>query len=278
MQLPPDATGTVARTTSTTYRNDEYRPYLPKQDPYQINRLVGFHEYSQALEILDALVRMASPEELAVIDDLVKSEAEFTVYTNLARRLDQGRSALAEAPQQAGDDFARRGIRWVTALARVELAAMIAGYTEHPQPFAAVAGTGYDAVEYRALIIDGAKMHFWSLNSDPAMEPLFRNFQPNSKTLAYVRRLNVANSFVLAAALAGGFQPNSPQFAEWFQYNQHLSKARAALHAQIEIFLATVSSRQKSVANSSKQVDLLEMCRSGACRKFADVPDLNKNP
>lgn len=269
MQLPPDATGTVATTTTSHYRNDEYRPYLPKQDPYLVNRLVGFHEYSQALQLLDALYQSATSAELDVIDEIVKAEPEFTVYTNLSRRVDLGRTTLVEKPERAGDDFARRGIRWVTALARVELAAMLAGYTEHPQPCAAMAGPGYDVEQYRELIVDGAKMHFWSWTNDPGVEGIFRQFQPGSRTLAYLRRLNVANAFVLAAAMAGGFAPNSPQTIELFGYGERLGKARAVIRGQIETYLATVSSNSRSFTGSTSQVELLEMCRSGACRQFS---------
>ena len=39
---------------------------------------------------------------------------------------------------------------------------MLAGFTDHPTPFAAVAGKGYDLAEYKEMLINGAKLHFWA--------------------------------------------------------------------------------------------------------------------
>lgn len=266
-------TGTVARDTTTTYRQDEFRPYLPKEDPYQVNRLVGFYEYSQALQHLDGLARSATATELDAIDTIVKSEPEFTVFTNLARRLEQGRSTLFEQPEQAGDDFSRRGIRWVTALARVELGAMLAGYTEHPNPFAAVAGAGYDAAEFRELILDGAKMHYWSLSGDAEMKRVFDRFAPDSRTLAYIRRLNVGNAFVSAAGVVGNFGLDTPQAAELTKYHRSIGDYRAGLQAQIAIYLTAVQRQTSSRTSGPGTPRVLEMCQRGICRQFGDNPN-----
>ena len=106
---------------------------MPSDDPNLIYRLVGYLEYAKALENFDKLAAMAKYEEMNAIDEIIKSEPEFTIYTNLSRALEQGRSSLGEKPNGPSDDFARKGFRWITALARVELGAMLAGFTEHRQ-------------------------------------------------------------------------------------------------------------------------------------------------
>ena len=55
MSLPPGTTGTVVdtKTTTNTTTTQYAQAYLPKDDPYLINRLVGFLEYSKALEAFD---------------------------------------------------------------------------------------------------------------------------------------------------------------------------------------------------------------------------------
>jgi len=91
--LPPGTTGTAVntQTTTNTTTTNYAQAYLPKDDPYLINRLVGFLEYSKALEAFDQLAALATSEEMSAIDDIIKSEPEFTVYTNLSRRAEQGR-------------------------------------------------------------------------------------------------------------------------------------------------------------------------------------------
>jgi len=265
--LPSSTTGTVATKLTVTNEYATTRNYLPKQDPYLVYRLVGFTEYTRALQLLDALVYQATKEELVAFDELVKAEPEFTVYTNLSRQLDQGQSRLVIQGQSASDDFARRGLCWVTALARVELGAMLAGFTDHPQPFVAVAGTGYDLQQYQELLLEGAKTHFWSFTRDPHLATLFKSFEPSTMTLAYVRRLNVANAFVAATIVIGGISPDSPAFAELSEYGGQLRAIRQKLQLQIQAYLA-----QKTTFKSGSRGDikssLVELCNSGICRQL----------
>jgi hypothetical protein len=268
--LPPGTTGTVVenKTTTTTSTTTLAKAYLPDDDPYLINRLVGFLEYTKALESFDALAELANYEEMKAIDEIIKSEPEFTVYTNLSRRLEQGRSSLAETPNGPNDDFARKGFNWITALARVEVGAMLAGFTNHPTPFAAVAGKGYDLVEYKEMLLDGAKLHFWALTNDPDFLELSKGFKPNGMTITYVRRLNVATAFVYAAGGLNGLDLSPQQRNEILAYAKNLDAARKGLHTAIQAFLSLVASKTNSTSSSKSSERIAEFCNNGICRPW----------
>ena len=270
MDLPPGTTGTVvdSETTTTTSSTTLTKAYLPNDDPYLVNRLVGFLEYAKALESFDELAALAKYDEMKAIDEILKSEPEFTVYTNLSRRLEQGRSSLAETPRGPSDDFARQGFNWVTALARVEVGAMLAGFTDHPTPFAAVAGKGYDIAEYKEMLIDGAKLHFWALTNDPDFAELGRGFKPNGAMLTYVRRLNVATAFVYAAGGLTGLELSPRQQNEVVAYAKNLDGARASLKNAIQAYLSLVDSKTNTSSSTRGSSQIAEFCNNGICRPF----------
>jgi hypothetical protein len=205
---------------------------------------------------------------MSAIDEIIKSEPEFTIFTNLARRIEQGRSSLAEKPNGPNDDFSRRGFRWVTALARVEVGAMLAGFTDHPNPFGAVMGKGYDIVEFKEMLIDGAKIHFWALANDPDFAEAIKTFKPNGQTLTYVRRLNVATAFVYAAAGLTGLDLSPPQKDEVATYVKNLDDARSAFQSAIQVFLSTVFSKTNTTSNTTSNTQFVEFCNNQACRPF----------
>ncbi|HUG89859.1 MAG TPA: hypothetical protein VML55_03435, partial [Planctomycetaceae bacterium] len=136
----------------------QYSAWVPPQDPRLIFRLVGFIEYGAAVELLERFVSTASREELELADELVRERPEFAVYTNLSRHI-EGATFLREQPRHARDDFCRRGLDWVLGLARVEVGALLAGFTSHPRPFGAVAPQTYGVEAYRELLVDGLRTH-----------------------------------------------------------------------------------------------------------------------
>ena len=119
------------------------------KDSAEINRFLGFLEYQQALDRLDTLARTCTPNELAGFDSIVRQRPEFAVYSNLARDLPLGNTTLQIEPKRTGDDFKRHGLRWMMALARVELGAMLAVQTELPDPFWSLVRTDYDREVFR---------------------------------------------------------------------------------------------------------------------------------
>ena len=162
----------------------------------------------------------------------------------------------------------------MTALARVELGAMLAGFTEHPNPFAAVMGKGYDIVEFKEMLIDGAKIHFWALVNDPDFAEATKTFKPNGQTLTYVRRLNVATAFVYSAGGLTGLELNPLQKEEVATYAKNLDDARSSFQAAIQLYLTTVFSQTNTKSNSTNQRANLS---SSAITEFA-VPSAMAGP
>ena len=133
---------------------------LSPSDSNQVTRLVGFMEYGNALANLDKLLKLSNEDEIKVYDEIVKERDEFAVYTNLARRLEPtGGTSIYEPPQGDEDDFQRRGLPWMTALARVELGAMLAAFTEVKNPFMSTLPNELDAEPFREILFDGARVH-----------------------------------------------------------------------------------------------------------------------
>ncbi len=212
---------------------------------------------------------MVTDEEFEAIDQIVRSESEFKIYTNLARKIQPPNTTLIEPPASQDDDYSRHSFRWTTALARVELAAIIAGFTQHSAPFRFVAGTGYDIDEYRELIQDGARSHYWGLNSDPTFTKLRHRFRATPLTLTYLRRMNVATAFLRASAdISSGKDYSAQQLGELQQYLNTLQGVRERLKLSITLFLSEVSSKSRTDRSRSSEKKLLQLCNEGICRKF----------
>jgi hypothetical protein len=218
-------------------------------DSRMVRRLVGFLEYRHALMNLDSLVRMSAANELDVYDQLVKDRREFVVYTNLSRRVERGPSSLSE-PRVPGDNFERRGLRWITALARVELGAMLAAFTDVPNAFEAIAAPQFDGQEYQNLLLDGIRSHYWALQNDPALLRVKGGADVGTETLAYSRRTRLAGQMLLAAGKSGKYSP--AQYQEIESWRTRLG----ALHFDL-------------VAKIASHVDRPEVSRGGGTRRSA---------
>lgn len=173
--------------------------YIPPQDPRLVYRLVGFLEYGKAIELLARFINSATPEERAIADELVREQQQFLIYTNLSRHI-EGASLLSESRKDGDGDYKQHGLDWVLALARVEVGAMLAGFTNHPQPFQAVGPGEYEREAYRELLTDGARTHYWALKKDPVSQNYPNTGVPENHLIPYGRRVLVAQEFLKAAA------------------------------------------------------------------------------
>jgi hypothetical protein len=171
--------------------------WAPPQDPRLIYRIVGFIEYGKALELLDLFQREATPEELEIAEEIVRDQDQFIIFTNLSRHI-EGATVLSERPGEEGDDFSRHGLAWVMALARVELGAMLAGFSSHAKPFQAIRPTEYETEEYRELLTDGMRTQYWSLKTDPVIQNYHQTGIPENHVITYGRRVSVARHFLQA--------------------------------------------------------------------------------
>jgi hypothetical protein len=199
-----------------------------------VARLVGFWEYMLALKHSDELVKQSTAEELELYDKLVRDRNEFAVYTNLSRKEDRGIGSSLIADTEPGDTSERRGLAWVTALARVELGAMLAAFTDISTPFEVYPSTPFDRDAYQDLILDGARSHYWALNNDSRFRKVVRG-TPDKEMLAYLRRLGMTRKMVSAAASAGDY--TAPQYQELKTWHQQLETFEAELALKIKTYL-----------------------------------------
>ena len=234
---------------------------LGRQDSREVLRIVGFFEYVNALRNLDSLIKGLPPEQLKAIDDYVKKQPEFTVYVNLSRLIPQKPSTLGEKPLRAGDPFARRGLAWMTALARTEVGSMLAVHTQVSRPFRFVGPTRFDGKEYRELLFDGARTHYWALQNDRAFPAALRSVSVNDGLVAYSRRLLLSRALLHAAV--GSSAPESfypAQRSELMAWKRFMDGAQAAIVLKIQRYLTDKVNTK--VERTSRSGYLSRVCQS----------------
>jgi hypothetical protein len=193
------------------------------------------------------LIRISSPEELKVYEEIIRERPELAFETNLSRNLQRGTSTLAELPQKPKDDFVRHGLSWMTALARVELGAMLAGFSSVKQPFAAMQPTPRDMAPYQELLLDGARTHYWSLNEDARLKWTIRQrvMSVYKAVLSYSRRLVMARAMLRSAhAATANYAP--AQHQEMQQWKGNMDELQAVLVVMVQDVLGNRSFSQTS--------------------------------
>jgi len=218
---------------------------LPKQDPTYVNRIVGYNEYRKSLEYLDTLVANSTAEELEAIDAFIKQHDEFAVITNLSPRWRRQQTLLAESPNGPQDNFERRGLDWMMALARIEVGAMLAGFTSQPQPFVVVRPSKLELNAYRELLLDGVRSHFFAMRSDPLLVHIAKGKGRDRQNLAYGRRVFVTLSMLDAMATLYGQTFAPPQVAELYSWKNELEKTRDGIVGVIAATMMAASGDER---------------------------------
>ncbi len=179
-----------------------------------------------ALGRFEALLKSATPAELAAMDKLVQSQDAFSIYVNLSRKFPQtATTRFVVLPREADDRFLRRGLPWVIALARVELGAMLSGFSKRMDGFQRVGPSSYDAKAYEALLIDSMHLHLWGLQADPLSNARhLRKAALGNEPLAllYERRIRLALKFLYAVREWTGSRMAPAQRDELKQYEEKL--------------------------------------------------------
>ena len=131
-------------------------------------------------------------------------------------------------------------------------------------------GTGYDAAEYKEMLVDGAKLHFWALTNDPEFVDNIKNFKPNGVTLTYLRRLNVATAFVYSAAGLVGMDLSPQQQSEMKEYVKNLDEARGAENVHYCLPHHHYREDQHDLGDEScRSTSFAQLCNAAACQNFA---------
>jgi hypothetical protein len=233
----------VVRVEVSTKKSHKF----PKTNSKLVQRLVAYYEYQQALRRFGALLQRATPKDLKTIDEIIAERREFTIFTNLSRRLEKGKSTLTEKPKKPGDNFKRQGLAWVVALARVEVAAMLAGFTRTKRPFEKVGATRFDLPAYGEMLLDGLRTHYWSLAADPRLRDVTRGRLTLGQLLTYSRRLLLARSFHDAVVRIGKGTFNNAQQAELKTWGRNLEKLHGKILSRVQIRLDNMTAAERAL-------------------------------
>jgi|GEM_PF-2505819 hypothetical protein len=205
--------------------------YIDNQDPNLIYRVVGFSEYTNSLLAFSGLYKYCTESELLAMDELVKERSEFEIEVNLSRKLEHSPSTLVDEVR-LGDNSKRRGLRWISALARAEVATALAGFAAQQDAFATLA-TKHDQTQFEALILDGARCHFWSMSKDPGLRLAFAGDSNVNRTLAHARQQIVAESLLRAIVKLNPNRFDDNQKQELTRWKTALDKIQETLVERI---------------------------------------------
>ena len=248
---PREIIATDRVTTRTRYTTETAK--ITRHESEWVKRIVGYTEFLEAIKNLETLVSLCDEMELKAIDELVRERDDLAVYTNLSRRVAPPLNPMTELAQKPNDDFQRRGLDWVLALARVELGAMLAAFTEAKSPFEIAYGnSGYGRSAYAEMLRDGLRMHYWALVNDPIAHREFANRVASTRTLLYSRRLVLARAFLQAAARIGADEYSPVQRQELSAWKDKLEETQAATIVKVAVMMASQSAAdQQTIRKSS---------------------------
>ncbi len=198
------------------------------------------------------MIRISSPEEMKVYEEIIRERPELSFETNLSRKGPSGATFLGELPQKPQDDFVRHGLGWMTALARIELGAMLAGFSTVKRPFAAMQPTAYDLAPYLELLLDGARTHYWSLNGDARLKWTMKQRVMNvcKAVLSYSRRLVMARAMLRSAHSVTAANYTPAQHQEMQKWKGDMDDVQAVLVLMVQDVLGHRSFTQTSREDS----------------------------
>ena len=252
---------------------------MSPNDAKQVRRIVGFLEYGMALGYFQQLLQKTTSEQQAELEEFVGDHESFRLFTHLARRVQPAQTTLASYPtddtkpgkrregtlrtssasSSLTEQTERTGLSWAMALARIELASILAAFTEMPDPFVNVRPTEFELPAYKELLLDGVATHYWTLARDPAVKRVTKISPSNPAVLAYTRRLSLSRKMLrgLAKAAVGDFMP--VQYRELSTWNRDLDRLHLGLLMAIEDYLATIT--RQSTEQGEKQREFVRACQ-----------------
>ena len=157
-----------------------------------------------------------------MVDQLLASRDEFSVYVNLSRRYQSGESSLNEQPAGPSDDFKRQGLGWVMGLARVERAAILAGFTTVSMPLPLEHVRPEEKAALAELLLDGVRSHYWAMHQDPRTAILMQGKADSRQAFVMGRRAVMLKTFLASLAELGVEQFTPVQRAELSNWSQSL--------------------------------------------------------
>ena len=224
-----------------------------------VRRLVGFYEYGNALSDLDQLVGLATEEDLEVIDEIISDRSEFDVYLTLPEAFTpQSEYYSTTSPpagtRGAGNELRKSGLAWITALARVEFGAMVAGFTDHSNPFKDVTPDSHDYKSAMQLLLEGVTGHYAGLSTAPQFTgkgKLKRRDAKIENALPLSRRTRIARAMLAPLLAPGPSEYNPAQAYELAEYQSELDEGQKRVNEGIKMFLAARQTSRSSTSTSA---------------------------
>jgi hypothetical protein len=195
--------------------------------------VVGFYEYAHALENFEELVRLATPEEMTVIQEIIAKRNELALATNLSKNIPHPPNVLDETPLDEDDLFVRRGLEWLMALARVEIASTSSGFTPQKDAFVVVSPTDFELAAYEELVLDGVRSHYWALQNDPDLEAVRKGRVELQRLMAYGRRLFMTREMLSAAEKLLARSDEEARLRELDNWDDYLAGVQSQIVFQI---------------------------------------------
>ncbi len=231
-----------------------------------VRRLVGFYEYGNALADLDQLVSLANEEDLEVIDEIISDRGEFDVYLTLPDKFtpqseSYSTSGAVSGTRGSGNEFRKSGLAWITALARVEFGAMVAGFTAEPNPFKDVTPDSHDYKSVMQLLMEGVAGHYSGLSKAPQFAKKGRARYKDATVqvaLTLSRRARIARAMMAPLLAPGPSEYNPAQAYELAGYKSKLDEGQKRVNEDIKEFLAT----RRSAGTTSGTRRFVEGCAS----------------
>ena len=213
-------------TTTTTYENrTRINSDFTAQDDSIPPRIVGSVEYGAALQNFEALVESSTAKEIEVYDRVIQQLPEFVFYSGLESGLPQPQQAgvqppkaqptkaqppkaqrsAAAQPVRSLSQYKKDTLAWLMALARVEINATRAMYNPGDGAFVSPDQDMFGMDEYFHVLLDDVAVHMQSLKSDADFQEAAKKHlkTANSQTIAYLRRLKLIKSMLMAAGHSG---------------------------------------------------------------------------
>jgi hypothetical protein len=219
-------------------------------------RVVGTLEYLSALRHLDAFLHSASSEELDAADKIVSSRPQYAVFTGMSDRFRQS-PAVGQTSSNNQTASPKKGLMWVVALARMEAGAIMGTFTTLSNPFEVVGPTRWEMPAYKELLIDGAQTHYLAISNDANVATVAMKV-PDSETLSYIRRLNLARSMLSAAARSKAQEMSLQEWSQVELQDKQLLTIRDRFAQRVSRHLDLINS------NATSQTPVSDKLKSNA--------------
>lgn len=225
-------TQTTKTQTNSTFVEGEFDP----QDDTIPPRIVGTLEYSSAIAYFEKLVGLSNEEEIEVYDKVIAQLPEFIFYSGMTAGVKQPQPVVtkdvagADPSESLDSPFKKQSLAWMLALAKVELNATRSMYWPGDGAFMQQAGT-FGLVEYHHVLLDDVAAHLNAIETDDEFEKAIKRSATlaNSDTVAYLRRLKLIGSMLIALEQSG-----DPMIAEKSaQYRKTIDAYNKTLEAQV---------------------------------------------